>query len=288
MIQGGEEAPPTIGYAEYIWRELGRVTPTSRTRVIEVYPGKEEGEQVPTLQHWLHESKVLSPCTYTPDPGRPHPSYLVLCETRTVDDDKVSCPRGELRKVYNRGVKHDRLGVRFALRQQYKVDGPLSAAHAMAETHLNWCTDAGLLIHSMYQNRACGEFQIGSRDFSPSIDPTPENHEEPHGLVIADHLTLARWLMARAAKEHDVRVNWDGDLVVIIHCRDPGNVMARAATVTGFSPSRRALRQLPRLLESPWSTFEDPRPRAGSDPHKLLAAILTELAGLSSTVNPLR
>jgi hypothetical protein len=81
----------TLGLAEYLWVENGALR--SKVRAIPV--GENTDGPVPILEAWnTHDDQgqpvLLSPCHYLPDPLRPQPSYLVLCEVRDLRD--VSLP----------------------------------------------------------------------------------------------------------------------------------------------------------------------------------------------------
>jgi len=202
VITGGEDQ--RLGIADYVWIDwLG--VPRVRTRTIPVASGK--GADVPILEPWTtsssasDEQTILSVCHYLPDPVRPQPSFIALCEVRDpqnvpTDDNK----RAALRE--HTAAKDSRFW--WGIRQPYLLEPRgLVNARAVAERHLAMCVDAGIMIHSAQHDDILGhwDFKVGCRGLPTNIDPEP-----PVALVVADHVWIARYLLSRAAREMGLKV----------------------------------------------------------------------------------
>lgn len=187
----GQEAP-RLGLAEYIWTDTtakGRDLPELRSasRVILVFKD-EHGTDMPHLDAWALNDLDLSPCQFLPDPRRPQPAWLVLCEARM--GGRAIGARADLRRrLADRG---DALDVHLVVRV---VQSGLTAA--VAERWLLDCLDAGILTSGLTKTKG-GDvvLLLGHRGFGPDIDPYP-----PGPLIVADHTHLARHLLERAHLE---------------------------------------------------------------------------------------
>jgi glutamine synthetase len=186
-------------------------TLVSKTRVIPIGVDANK-EVVPVIERWTaqtaNEPILLSPCHYLPDPLRPQPSFISLCEVRDKEDE---CPatnyRGKLRKLIERDQT-----TWWGFRQEYGLitdpQQPENTAtfrdwFAVAERHLGACMDAGLMIHSA--DLEGGNFKVGVRGMPTSIDP-----DAPNALVIADHLWIARYLLKKVAREQGLLPSYSG------------------------------------------------------------------------------
>jgi len=214
VIEGGGARPLDMGIASYIWisRE-GEIC--SRSKVISLAQTP-EGDKVPMLDRWKmidqvevkpdpqnpladwqerHEPKlmsrtfILSPCYYVPDPLRPQPSFLVLCEVRDLDDNPADWNSRALVRKHEEGAA---LLPWWGIRQRFPKVDTIKTGIEMKERFLLACIDAGIRIHSLDYNF----YWVGPRNISDAIDM-----EEPSSLVIADHLILARAIFDRLMVE---------------------------------------------------------------------------------------
>ena len=289
VIEGGGARPLDMGVATYIWlNREGEVC--SRTKVISLAQTP-EGEKIPMLDRWKmldrveikpepenpigdwqerHEPKltsktfILSPCYYVPDPLRPQPSYLVLCEVRTLEDNPVEWnTRARVRK-YTEG---EALLPWWGIRQQFPKVSTVKAGIEMKERFLLACIDAGIRIHSADYNF----YWVGPRNISDAIDV-----EEPSSLVIGDHLILARAIFERLMAEQ-------GDVY------KPANISAHGALHLSTAETRAEPEkvgdltlQLDSLRFSPdWK----PRITEGLD-IKSRAANYVKLSGMPNNLDP--
>lgn len=205
-----QSATQVVGLADYVWHDLeGKVC--SKTRIIPVAVD-EHGERTPIIERWAakdidpeHPRRdiqlVLHPAHYLPDPLRPEPSYVVLCEARDTQDHPVeSNTRARLRKILDK--EGGRLGLWWGFRQDYTVERHRAARDIQIhERHLRACVDAGLMIHSARVHPKYRQFQIGPRRLGKEID------DEPIALVVADHAWIARYLLTRLAQEDGRKIN---------------------------------------------------------------------------------
>jgi hypothetical protein len=195
VIDGG--APPDLGTAEYVWVKGSDFR--SKTRVIPVFHGPDGPE--PKIEPWTTAAPptriVLSPCYFIPNPFLPQPAYLVLCEV--CDEEGKPSPfnsRARLRALLHK--EGGRCLAEWGFMQQY--DSPMSVqAWKAAQDHLLRCIDADLRIHSacIEDNSSVWNFKIGRR---PDIDGALGQN---YTIEMCDHLLLARFLLERAAREHD-------------------------------------------------------------------------------------
>jgi len=218
-IQGGAEGGSLqLGLAEYIWLDdLGQFY--AKVRTIQVAESPNEGP-VPSLPHWtgqiIHNGKaelvILSVCHYLPDPLRPQPSFLALCEILTPEGEPHPAnDRARLREAVKAAGESSPSWWGF---QQRHLIHDISAddASQLAERHLGACVDAGLLLHSASMFTGAGdsenterEFKIGPRGLPALIDP-----DAPTALMVADHFLFARWLLIRVVREHRASISWTG------------------------------------------------------------------------------
>ena len=219
--------------AEYIW--LDGHSPTqqlrSKSRVVAL-PSK--GAPKPAdFPRWSFDGSstfqsggsnsdlLLEPVRVVPDPVRGGDAYLVLCEVLDVDGNPhASNKRASLRTVLDRGAALD--DPWFGFEQEYTLyqggrplgwpdngyPGPQGPYYCgvgaeevfgreLVEEHTRACLAAGLLIYGVNAEVMPGqwEFQIGYRGIeNEAADP----------LLVADHLWLARYLLARIGERHGI------------------------------------------------------------------------------------
>lgn len=218
VIEGGAARPTDMGLATYIWVSR-RGDICSRTKVISIAQTP-EGDHVPLIDRWkmvdqvqareksqtlgprgyedshtyqdrlTSEEFILSPCYYVPDPQRPQPSFLVLCEVRTLEDDPDSW---NTRAILRKHTEGEALLPHWGIQQPFPYLGEGVSDHALKEEFTLNCFDAGIRLHSVDARH----YWIGPRNVSNEIDV-----EEPCSLVIADHLILARFLYQRLYRHH--------------------------------------------------------------------------------------
>ncbi len=231
VIKGGEAMG--MGLADFIWLdEDGDLCVKKRSILI----GKDErGDPAPIVDRWsinsaVHGNLILVPCNYLPDPTRPEPSYIVLCEVRGEDDVcKDWNHRAKLRDAMDDRGKQANL-VWFGFEQKYELDEQGDSENDVfearrfltAERHIGACFDAGILFHSAWNDPAASDgwdFKVGVRGFPQDLDPDP-----PNALVVSDHLIIARYLMEKVAAGKGLAPDWDSvDIQVSTAAlREPG------------------------------------------------------------------
>ena len=215
-IKGGLEGGTLkLGLAEYIWLD-DRGQFYAKVRTIQVAESPDEGP-VPSLPHWtgniLYKGKaervILSVCHYLPDPLRPQPSFLALCEIMTPDGKPHPANnRAQLRAALDEAQETSPSW--WGFQQRHLIhDTSADKASQLAERHLGACVDAGLLLHSasMYTGNdgenTEREFKMGPRGLPALIDP-----DAPTALMVADHFLFARWLLIRIVREHRASISW--------------------------------------------------------------------------------
>lgn len=274
VIKGGSDALG-LGLADFLW--VSDVGVTFKKKVILV--GKDDkGTPVPLLPRWTfdedihlsncptHQSpdwdctcggitatRILVPCFFLPDPTRPQPNYLVLCEVRDAEDKCLEDDyRGQLRKALARRGPAARL-VWFGFEQDYQLHdvgqegspGLAERRFLTSERHLGACFDAGLLIHSAWNPawaETC-EFKVGYRGFPQDLDPDP-----PSALVVADHLVVAHYLMEKVGAEKGLYPHWKQQAIFISTAalREPGDWKTEAASLMRvLAGDGRTLRRVP-------------------------------------------
>ena len=201
VIKGGEVLG--MGIADYVWvQDNNRIRWKKKSVLL---TRNEQGDYIPILDRWTggedNNKVVLVPCHYLPDPTRPQPHFIVLCEARDLHDQPAACEqRSALRKALETAGEHGRL-TWFGFAQPYTLrchndpNTVIGDADWVAERHFGACFDAGLLLHSMQP----GDFKVGVRDFPHDIDPDP-----PGALVVSDHLIMARHLLIKVALEKNL------------------------------------------------------------------------------------
>lgn len=207
--------------AEYIWVDGTKPTKTlrSKTRILpagttEMPEWSFDGSS--TYQSGGHNSDLyLQPVFVCPDPIRGGQHRLVLCEVLNPDHTPHETnTRALLRTVADRHAKHE---VWFGIEQEYTMfqrgrplgwpeggypapQGPFYCGvgadeifgRPVAEAHLEACLQAGLQIYGINAEVMPGqwEFQVGTS--SP--------------MEVADHLTVARWILYRVGEDYNVSV----------------------------------------------------------------------------------
>lgn len=226
VIQGGVAANAAPGLIDYIWLDQeGNLR--AKKRAIPIYKGSaaDAEQSIPEVKPWKDilgtgESARhihLSPCHYLPDPLRPQPSFLVLCETRELKGEETSFNyRAKVRKL----LEHPKIAPLeswwgFVQWYGFEREGVAKNqpdpfferdAFMVAERHLGACLDAGLMIQSAKfddPGSNIWNFKVGFREFPESLDP-----DQPSALVATDHLIIARYLMEKIAREFGLRVTW--------------------------------------------------------------------------------
>lgn len=219
VVKGGEVMG--LGLADYVWLdEGGRISWKKMTVLI---AKNERGEPAPlisrqTIEFPKGKTLVLVPVHYLPDPTRPQPNFIVLCETKDGNDKPVAWNyRAQLREaMLKRG--HDSKLLWFGFEQTYSLGDARGSAYdapraidleerkfMSSERFLGATFDAGLLIHSTsgYPGSTVSNFKVGVRGFPQDIDPDP-----PHALVVADHMVLARYLMHKIGAGRGLVPSW--------------------------------------------------------------------------------
>jgi len=209
-IQGG--VPPQLGVAEYVWvGGNGNFTGDfhTKTRVVQVFPDDGNG-QVPQIERWTAsmgetgERVILSPCYYLPDPLRPQPSFIALCEVKDSQDTPHPCnTRARLRELVTKRVK-GRLLTEWGFRQPFMLESQVSTRDELraVEAFLAACIDAGVMIHSVSTcpGQPVWEFKTGRRW---AEDP---KLGQDYPLAACEHLWLARYLLGRCALDQGVEL----------------------------------------------------------------------------------
>ena len=210
--------------AEYIWIDGTEPTPLLRnkTKILadDATPGIWGFDGSSTNQAPGDKSDcVLKPVFQCPDPIRGGKNILVLCEVMLIDGRAhATNTRAACVKAAKKYAKHESW---FGIEQEYtmiKLNGrPLGfpedgypaaqgpyycgvgagrvVGRDIVEMHTEACIEAGIMIAGTNAEVMPGqwEFQIG-----------------PLGPVeVSDHLTIARWLLARIAEDFDVVISID-------------------------------------------------------------------------------
>jgi hypothetical protein len=245
IIQGGEAMG--MGLADYIWVEGDGSLNFKKGSIL---IGKNnKGEPVPILPRWAFEhlkhtegcdttlhgwccnckseatSRILVPGFFLPDPTRPQPNYIVICEVRDANDQCVEHnERAKLRQALEDRGKQVNL-VWFGFEQNYSHEvmsdsgGRGFVAHHFeasrfsgAERHIGACFDAGILFHSAWNQsgKHLWDFKVGYRGFPQDLDPHP-----PNALIVADHLIIARYLMEKICASKGLQPLWE-DLAAFV------------------------------------------------------------------------
>lgn len=230
VLKGQE--PVKMGLADYIWLDPhGQINAKKRTILV---GRNEKHEPVPLLERWgfynpqsasATHTSLLVPAYYLPDPTRPQPHYIVLCEVKDAEDYPTYYNhRAELRSVMERLGEQGRL-TWFGFEQVYTFheDRIMGRAFQVSERHIGACFDAGLMFHSASNQIELdeSEFKVGYRGFPQDMDPHP-----PNALTVADHLIIARYLMEKIAAEKGMTLDWGGlsPFVSTAALREPGGV----------------------------------------------------------------
>lgn len=178
---------PSLGTAEYIWVKEGKLH--GKTRVITVMSNK-YGDDTPIIEWWTTDGMLLLPAHYVPNPLKPKPSFIVLCEVRDMQDRVVDWnTRAPLRlhEPSMTSVAGTWMGISatFAISPTGKIVGVLNAFLAAA-------IDTGIMIHSVSQT----DFKVGPRQ-AGDIDLDP-----PSPLIVCDHYWIAWYLLQNITVSH--------------------------------------------------------------------------------------
>ncbi len=262
-----------LGSAEYIWLDdRGRLW--SKTRVVGVSEDK-DGAPVPLLERWSAQiagsQVILSPCHFLPDPLRPQPAYLVLCETRDINDVATSYNhRARLREA------HPSLTFWWGVRQPYMFADGLAHCE-VTEKFLTACIDAGLMVHSSRagSDEGVAEFKLGPRRVGSQLDPEP-----PDMFTIVDQLQIARHLLQRVAQTQGIRLLRTLSLTCSVYFSSPemraGRVDVRAIAKEVQKRIGPGLEVIARVsvADRLYTTVEVKGFEASSDPYLLLGRVL--------------
>lgn len=260
IIKGGEVMG--MGLADYVWLDPeGHIFFKKKSILI----GKnDKGEPEPILERWTFlddpgpeprpdHTLVLVPCFYLPDPTRPQPNYIVICELRDQDDHCVEHnERAKLREALDHRGKQVNL-IWFGFEQNYLFQEASGGEEAgfparcfdTAERHIGACFDSGILFHSAW-NPPSGDvwdFKIGYRAFPQDLDPDP-----PNALVVADHVVVARYLMGKIGGSKGIIPLWH-DLSIFISTAAlrelGGDEKAEATRIENALQGKGGLRRVP-------------------------------------------
>ena len=221
-----------LGVADYVWTDLTGEFHT-KNRVIEVYGG------VPRIERWVgvfpspDEEVILSPCYYVPDPFRPQPCYVVLCEVRNMED---VAHKWNKRATLRAFLEHKHPGPLVGFRQLYEMNPQVASSYQVAEKQMGACVDAGLMIRgaSFYEELPDWYFEIAPRNVGMD-----EEQEQPV-INLCDHLMIARYFLGRAAAELDVPLALNGGTALVYPMNADPEVMADYLRSTGRDVRLRA------------------------------------------------
>jgi hypothetical protein len=309
VIKGGGGEAMGMGLADYIWvGDDGGIYFKKKTILV----GKDEkGDPVPLIQRWglsgcgclgdctapgsapcpNPQEKILSPCFYLPDPTRPQPCYIVLCEIRDATDQAQGW-RSKLRKAQKARGPSAKL-VWFGFEQDYSLesggeDSPDLAERQFltSERHIGACFDAGLLLHSAWNMPGCSEswdFKVGVRGFPHDLDPDP-----PSALVVADHLVIAQYLMEKVGAEKGLFTRWLRQSVFVSTAalREPGGVQMDQAELlkVKLAGEGRTLRSVPHPINGGCHCVEV-NLEEYMDPYRLALDVLEAVWPLAPTAD---
>ena len=305
VIKGGDVMG--MGLADYLWvGPKGDVMSKKKTILI----GKnEKGDPVPLVQRWSFEEKIhkdhccnkpnecdcgmipqtriLVPCFFLPDPTRPQPNYLVLCEVRDAADQCLpDCHRSTLRKAMDQRGSTAKL-VWFGFEQDYALEQDTGEADLSekpflaSERHLGACFDAGLLIHSAFNmpGYVPWDFKVGVRGFPQDLDPDP-----PSALVVADHLVIARYIMQKIGGEKGLFPEWQ-DLSIFVSTPElreiGGGPLAATLLMTALARSTWNMRLVPHPVHGGCQCVEIQQDDL-SNPYELALDVLEAVWPLSN------
>jgi len=182
---------PTFGSAEYIWVKDGKLH--VKTRVITVMSSK-HGEDTPIIEWWTSAGHLLLPAHYVPNPLKPKPSFIVLCEVRDMQDRVVDWNTRaplRLREPETTSVA----GVWMGISATFTI-APASKTTDILNAFLAAAIDTGIMIHSLSQTN----FKVGPR-YVDALDLDP-----PSPLIVCDHYWIAWYLLQSIASDHDAAV----------------------------------------------------------------------------------
>jgi len=295
LIHGGPDTPTqAIGLADYVWVSPGGIL-KAKTRVIPV--GVDANKDfVPVIERWTAHTEegiiILSPCHYLPDPLRPQPSFITLCEVRDRDDN---CPHTNYRSALR-----DLLGrddpVWWGFRQGFGLlsldpAGPPRAKDVLMviERHIGACMDAGLMIHSADLHGS--NFKVGYRGMPSTVDP-----DAATALVVADHLWIARYLLIKVAREYGLSPSFRGSGLnssaffsterirrmasTGIDLADTILRLGTALAEDGNSSWLPALRACVVSSSGGFECIEDQRPPTNMDPYRIAGRLLKAIQNI--------
>ena len=298
VIRGGE----VLGMSDYVWLDdKGKINSKKKSIIV----GKNgKGEPEPILDRWTFfdypspfgpfgefcddedqespRTLVLVPCFYLPDPTRPQPCYIVICELRDEEDHCIkNNDRAKLRHaIEDRGMQSNL--VWFGFEQNYTLDwagsdsgnGFEATRFAAAERHIGACFDSGILFHSAWNppEYDIWDFKVGYRAFPQDLDPDP-----PNALIVADHLIVARYLMEKICGSKGLSPYWE-DLDIFISTaamREPGgNEDAEAVRIENALQGKGDIRRLPHPTRGGVQCIEL-NPKKPNNPYTMAHAVLT-------------
>ncbi len=301
VIKGGEVLG--MGLADYVWLDDDGYVCFKKKSILLVEDSK--GDRAPKADRWAFEhcpecdddpsasfeedcdcahatTRILVPCFYLPDPTRPQPNFIVLCELRDADDLCIESNwRAKLRQALeDRGPRSNL--VWFGFEQEYQHEetdvefhGPGFGARRFqaSERHIGAMFDAGLLFHNAWNPPGVPswDFKVGVRGFPQDLKPDP-----PNALVVADHLIVARYLMEKICGSKGLVPLW-GDLSPFISTpalRDfNSNSEAEATRIKAALKDLGRLRHLPHPTRGGYQCIQVSRDEP-ADPYKLALDVL--------------
>lgn len=182
---------PAFGTAEYIWVKDGKLH--WKTRVITVMSNK-HGEGTPIIEWWTTDGMLLLPAHYVPNPLKPKPSFIVLCEVRDMQDRVVEWnTRAPLR--LHEPQMTTVAGMWLGISAVFKIT-PYTQAASILSTFLAAAIDSGIMIHSLSSE----DFKVGPRQ-AGDLDVDP-----PSPLIVCDHYWIAWHLMLTIATSQGAKL----------------------------------------------------------------------------------
>lgn len=177
---------PAFGTAEYIWVKDGKLH--GKTRVITVMIPK-QGDGTPIIEWWTTDGMLLLPAHYVPNPLRPSPAYIVLCEVRDMQDHVVEWnTRAPLRMHEPQMTKV--AGIWMGISATFTIS--ISEIGVVLNAFMAAAIDAGIMIHSLSQT----DFKVGPRQ-AGNLDTDP-----PSPLIVCDHYWIAWYLLQSITVTH--------------------------------------------------------------------------------------
>lgn len=310
VVKGGEAMG--MGLADFIW--LDEDGSLSWKKMSILVTKDERGDPMPLISRQTVEffgsdgdneaegtTLILVPVHFLPDPTRPQPNFLILCEVRDSSDYPVPWNARAKLRVSMKLLGDDSKLVFFGFEQDYVLGDARGAdwkedpapdfeerKFLSAERHLGSCFDAGLLIHSItnYTGYDTFDFKVGVRGFPQDIDPDP-----PHALVVADHLVIARYLMHKIGAEKGLIPAWEALSIFVSNATLRGSDIASVERnetdmLMGALGDLGTLRRLPHPEKGGTRCIQVVRDNP-ADPYQLALEVLAALMPEYNEAEPL-